>query len=90
MVILFGALCFGLVLGWLTAYLAHHSRPGWREVKAALAVLLGATMQALFGGLAGLALYTIGLIVGAALYGATLIVEPLRHTHDFIILPPRR
>lgn len=89
MVIFVGALCFGLVLGWLTAYLAHHSRPGWREFKAALAVLFSAAMQSLFGGWTGLAVYAIGLIVGAALYGVTLIVRPLRHSHDFI-LPTRR
>jgi hypothetical protein len=89
MVIFVGALCFGLVLGWLTAYLAHHSRAGWRELKVALAVLLGAAMQSMFGGWTGLALYAIGLVVGAALYGVTLIVRSLRHTHDFY-LPTRR
>lgn len=89
MVTLIGAVCFGLVLGWLTACLAHHSRAGWREFKAALAMLLSATLQSMFGGLTGLAFYAAGLIVGAALYGITLLIKPLRHTHDFI-LPPRR
>jgi hypothetical protein len=90
MVILLGAHGFGLVLGWITAYLAHHSRPGWREVKAALGVLLGATILALFNAWPGLALYAVGVFMGAALYGLTLIVKPLRHTHDFIIFSPRR
>jgi hypothetical protein len=88
MVILLGAHGFGLVLGWVTAYLAHHSRPGWREFKAALGVLLGATIQALFNGRLELALYAVGVIMGAALYGLTLIVKPLRRTHNFIIFPP--
>lgn len=89
MVILVGAVCFGLVLGWLTAYLAHHSRPGWRAFKAALAVLLSATMQSMFGGLTGLAFYAAGLSVGAALYGITWLIKPLRHTHA-VTLPSRR
>jgi hypothetical protein len=90
MLILVGAHGFGLVLGWVTAYLARHSRPGWRELKAALGVLFGAAMQSLFTGWPGLALYAIGVIIGAALYGLTLIVPSLRHTHDFIIFSPRR
>jgi hypothetical protein len=90
MVILWGALCFGLVLGWTAAHLARNGQLGWGEVKAALAVLFGATMPSSFGGLAGLALYTIGLIIGAALYGLTLIVKPLRRSHDSITLPLRR
>ena len=90
MVILIGSTSFGLVMGWITAYLAHHSRPGWREFKAALGVLFGAAIQAVFTGWPGLGLYAVGLVVGAALYGLTLLVRPLRHTHDFIIIPPRR
>ena len=82
MVVFVGALCFGLVLGWLTAYLVHHGRAGWRELKAGLTVLLGVALQSMFGGLAGMVLYAIGLVVGAALYGATLMIKPLRHTHD--------
>lgn len=83
MIILLGAHSFGLVLGWLTAYLAHHSRPGWRELKAALGVLFGAIIQTTFNGLSGLALYAIGAIIGAALYGLTLVARPTRRTHDF-------
>jgi len=90
MVTLLGAIHFGLVLGWITAYLAHHSRPGWREFKAALGVLFGAMIQIVFTGWPGLGLYAVGLIVGAGLYGLTLLAKPLRRTHDFIIIPPRR
>ena len=90
MVILIGSPSFGLVLGWITAYLAHHSRPGWREFKAALGVLFSAAIQTVFTGWPGLGLYAVGLIVGAGLYGLTLLVKPLRRTHDFIIIPPRR
>jgi hypothetical protein len=90
MAILLGTINFGLVLGWITAYLAHHSRPGWREIKVALGVLFGATIQAVFTGWPSLGPYAVGLIVGAGLYGLTLFVKPLRRTHDFIIIPPRR
>jgi hypothetical protein len=90
MVISLGACGFGLVLGWITACLAHHSRPGWREVKVALGVLLGATFQALVSLWPGMAWYAVGIVMGAGLYGVTLIVKPLRRTHDFIIFSPRR
>lgn len=89
MIISLGTLCFGMVLGWLTAYLVQRSRPGWREFKAALAVLSGAAVRSLFGGPAGLVMYGVGLVVGAGLYGATLLIKPLRHTHN-IVLHPRR
>lgn len=90
MIILCGALSLGSVLGWITAYLTHHSRPGWREFKAALGVLFGAAIQAVFTGWPGLGPYAVGLIVGAGLYGLTLLVRPLRRAHDFIIILPRR
>ena len=90
MAIWLGTPGFGLVLGWIAAYLAHHSRPGWRELKAALGVLFGAAIQSIFTGQLGLVPYGISLIVGAALYGLTLLSRPLRHTHDFIIFSPRR
>jgi len=87
MIVLCGALSFGSVLGWIIAYLTHHSRPGWREFKAALGVLLGAAVQSVFTGQVGLVLYGVGLIVGVALYGLTLIPAPWRRAHHF---SPRR
>ncbi len=90
MIISLGAYSFGLVLGWITAHLAYHSRPGWRELKAVLGMLLGAALQALFDVWPGLVMYTMGVIVGAALFGVTLAVKPLRRTHNSIIFPPRR
>jgi len=89
MIHLVGALCFGLVLGWLTTCLVHHSRPGWRELKAVLAILSSAAMQTVFGGFTGLALYAAGSLVGAALYCVTLAIGPLRCTHDFTFFPRR-
>lgn len=75
-----GALGFGAVLGWVSAYLVHHGRPGWREAKAVLGVLFGAALQALFGW-AGTIVYGLGVALGAVAYGVTLLIPPLRRTH---------
>jgi sugar phosphate permease len=82
MILWLGTYCFGLVLGWLSAYLFHHNRAVWREIKAALGVLFGATLQGLFGGIQGMILYGIGVAIGAALYGVTLLVALLRRAHS--------
>jgi hypothetical protein len=82
MIVFVGTYCFGLVLGWLTAYSIHHGLLGWREVKGALGVLFGAALQAIFCGITGTMLYGAGVVIGAAFYGATLLVKPLRHAHD--------
>jgi len=86
MVVSYGSLCFGLVLGWLTIDLARHSRAGWGALKVALATLSGAALQQLFGVGTALLLYGVGVIIGAALYGITLLVAPLRYAHNFKLI----
>lgn len=80
MIWLLGALGFGTVLGWVSGYSFHHGKPGWREVKAALSVLFGAALQALFGWV-GIVVYGLGVVLGAAAYGVTLLIPLLRKTH---------
>jgi hypothetical protein len=70
------------VVGWATAFVFHHSRPGWRALKELLGVLFGAAVQAVFGGIPGTYIYGAGVALGAALYGATLPVGPLRRVHE--------
>jgi hypothetical protein len=77
-----GTYCFGLVMGWLAAYLYQHGRPGWRESKVALGVLFGAALQSVFGSFPGLVIYGIGVFIGLALYGVTLLLALLRHAHS--------
>ena len=81
MILWLGTYCFGLVLGWVSAYLFHHNRAGWREIKAALGILFGTALQALFGGVQGMILYGIGVAIGAALYSVTLLIGLLRDAH---------
>lgn len=82
MILWLGTYCFGVVLGWLTAYLFDHNRPVWREIKAVLGVLFGAALQSVFGGFPGVIIYGIGVLIGAALYGVTLLLALLRRAHS--------
>lgn len=82
MVIWFGVVSLGLVMGWVSAFLFHHNRPSWRAVKVTLGLLFGAGVQAVFGGIVGVVVYGVGAAFGAALYGVTLLVKPLRRIHE--------
>jgi hypothetical protein len=82
MIVLVGTYCFGTVLGWVAAFMIHHGRPGWREVKAAAGVLFGAALQAVFGKGLGIVVYGVGVVVAAVIYVLTLLFRPLRRAHN--------
>jgi hypothetical protein len=82
MVVWIGTYCFGIVLGWVAAFMIHHGRPGWREIKAAAGVLFGAALQAVFGKGLGIVVYGVGVVVAAVLYVVTLLFKPLRRAHN--------
>ena len=82
MILWLGTYCFGVVLGWLAAYLFDHNRPVWRETKAVLGVLFGAALQSVFGGFPGVIIYGFGVLIGAALYGVTLLLVFLSRAHS--------
>ena len=82
MIVFVGTYCFGTVLGWVSAFMIHHGKPGWREVKVALGVLFGATLQAVLGKGYGIVVYGVGVAVGAVLYVVTLLLKPVRQAHN--------
>jgi hypothetical protein len=81
MILWLGTYGFGAVMGWMAAYLFDHNRPTWREIKSAAGLVFGAAAQAVFGGVPGIVIYGIGVFIGVAFYGVTLLLAPLRHAH---------
>ena len=82
MIVYVGAYCFGTVLGWVGVFVLHHGKRGWREAKAALGVLFGAALQAVFGGGVGMVVYGVGVAIGAVLYLVALLLRPVRRAHS--------
>lgn len=77
-----GTFGFGMVIGWVVAFVYHHNRGLWRELKGLLAILLGAALQAVFGVRLGIVVYGVGLAAGIVLYVITLVFRSLRRAHE--------
>jgi hypothetical protein len=77
-----GTFGFGMVIGWVAAFVYHHSRALLRELKGLLAILFGAALQAIFGVSSGIIVYGVGVTAGTVLYVITLLFRSLRRAHE--------
>jgi len=77
-----GTFGFGMVIGWVVAFVYHHNRALLRELKGLLAILFGAALQAVFGVNLGIIVYGVGVTAGTVLYVITLLFRSLRRAHE--------
>ena len=81
-----GNLGFGMVIGWVVAFVYHRNRALLRELKGLLAILFGAALQAIFGVSLGIVIYGAGVAAGIVLYVITLLFRLLRGAHEIMTL----